>query len=111
MKKIFVIMLVLVMIPLCVVGCSKKFDPDYPNAEEFELALNSGEDVVGKTVTITATDVHVSPIAGYNVWAGEHLNFMFDKHPGFNSGDAVTLKIVECSSLLGSFILKAEVVK
>ena len=43
---------------------------DYPDAASFEAALNSGENLEGKTVQFTAGDVIPNSALGYNVQAG-----------------------------------------
>lgn len=48
---------------------------DYGDAESFEVALNEGKNLEGKVVRFVAGEFHPDSKLGYNVWAGEHLNF------------------------------------
>ena len=78
---------------------------DYEREEDFEAALNAGEDLTGKTVTFTVLEVHPSSAFGYNLYAGEHLNFVSSKNPGVKQGDTITVKVKEVNSILGSWII------
>ena len=91
-------------------GCSSG-KVDYPNVEDFEAALNAGEDLTGKTVTFTVLEVHPSSAFGYNLYAGEHLNFVSSKNPGVKEGDTITVKVEEVNSILGSWIISYKKVK
>lgn len=51
-------------------------DVDYFGAEPFEKDLNAGKDLKGKTVMFEAVDVRPDSILGYDIWGGEHLNFI-----------------------------------
>ena len=83
---------------------------DYPNVEDFEAALNAGEDLTGKTVTFTVTTFVPNSAFGYNLQTGEHLNFCSTTHPGVGEGDTVTVKVTEVQSVLGSYIIYYEFV-
>ena len=78
---------------------------DYEKVEDFEAALNTGEDLTGKTVTFTVKDFRPDSAFGYNLIAGEHLNFCSGKNPGVKTGDTITVKVKEVTSLLGSWII------
>ncbi len=45
---------------------------------------------------------------GYNIWAGEHLNFVSSKNPDVKEGDIVVVKTTTIESNLGSWIIKYE---
>ena len=67
----------------------------YRDEVAFENALNSGDDVTGKTVTFIVNSVHPDSILGFNLWSGEHLNFVSDSDPEIKAGQAVTAKITK----------------
>lgn len=75
---------------------------DYPNVEDFEAAINAGEDVIGKTVTFTVLAYKPNGALGLNVWAGEHLNFISDTDPNVQEGDVITVRITGAKALDGT---------
>ena len=77
----------------------------------FEKALNDGEDITGKTVVLTVKDLVPNSAFGYNIQAGEHLNFCSPDNPNVKAGDTITVKVVEVTSMLGSYIINYEMVK
>ena len=79
--------------------------PDYYDAESFEAALNAGEDVTGKTVQFAVLAFSPDSPFGYNMQAGEHLNFCSDSDPAVTAGDAVTLRVTKVSVMLRSYIV------
>lgn len=81
---------------------------DYQDASSLELALNSGVDVTGKTVTFTVVDFKPNSSFGYNLMCGEHLNFCSTSHPGVNIGDSLSVKITSVQNVLGSYIISYE---
>ena len=81
---------------------------DYLDAASFEAALNSGENLGGKTVQFTADEVIPNSALGYNVQAGEHLNFISSTNPGIKKGDIVTVKANTIVSLFGSWLIQYE---
>lgn len=72
---------------------------DYKNAEAFESALNDGDNVVGKTVKFHADSLHPESKYGYNIWAGEHLNFISADDPGIKRGETVVVTVTSTSQL------------
>ena len=108
--RYFAAFLIFVLIASTFVACSKK-EVDYPNVTDFEIALNAGEDVAGKTVTFTVDIVIPNSAFGYNIQAGEHLNFCSDTNPRVKQGDVITVKVIEVSSMLGSYIIRYKMVK
>ena len=108
-KNIAILILVVLTISIFI-SCSNA-SIDYPNVEDFELALNEGEDLTGKSVTFTVDDLVPNSAFGYNMQAGEHLNFCSSSNPNVKEGDTVTVKVIEISSLMGSYIIKYEIVK
>ncbi len=78
---------------------------DFADAESFESALNAGENLEGKVVTFVARELHPDSLKGYNVWAGEHLNFVSSRNPDIKAGDTVTVKANTIESFSGSWII------
>lgn len=110
-----IFILFIVMVAGCGEGTEKKekekISADYGNAEAFEAALNNGDDVEGAIVVFEAGEVHPESALGFNVWAGEHLNFVSDKDTGIKEGDTVSVKILTVENTLGSWVLTYEKVK
>lgn len=103
MKKILSVFLsVLMCLALFSCGGGKA---DYADAESFEAALNAGEDLTGKTVTFTVDKFAPSSAFGYNLQAGEHLNFCSSENPKVKEGDTVTVKVEDVRSVIGSYII------
>ena len=71
----------------------------------FESLLNAGQDLTGATVTFVAMELHPDSVFGYNIYAGQHLNFVSTKNPHINQGDVVTVKVTDISSIMGSWII------
>ena len=81
---------------------------DYGDAESFEAALNAGENLEGKIVSFEAKELKPQSAMGYNIWAGEHLNFISSRNPDIKIGDYVTVKVTSIESMLGSWFIKYE---
>lgn len=103
-KRMIVIALMLTLVLLY--GCSSTITVDYENEESFEAALNEGQDLEGKTVKFVVRQIEPQSAFGYNIIAGEHLNFVSSRNPNVSVGDIVTVKVTEVRSLLGSWILE-----
>ena len=112
MKKLLAILLSLTLV-LSLAACGEKVEvkPDYEDAVAFEQALNDGEDLTGKTVVVTVNELVPDSAFGYNIQAGENLNFCSPDNPNVKAGDTLTVKVAEVTSLLGSYIIKYEKVK
>lgn len=105
MKRISLILAVILII-LCFVGCeAKPVTPDYADAASFEAALNNGDDLTGKTVQFTVAEFVPNSTFGYNMQAGEHLNFCSSSNPKVKAGDTVTVEVKEVTNVLGSYII------
>lgn len=92
-------------------SCSNnRIIPDYASAELFETALNKDEDTIGKTVCFVADTIRPNSAFGFNIWAGEHLNFISDKDPGVKEKDSVTVKVNEVKNLFGSWMITYELI-
>lgn len=86
-------------------ACGGSAEPDY-TTEEFEKALNNGDDVTGKIVLVKIDDIAPDSAFGFNLQAGEHLNFVSSKNPNLEVGDEFIAEIEEVDHLLGSYIIK-----
>jgi len=96
---------------ICLIGCGKnKIVADYGNAEVFEAALNKGENTEGKIVSFVADEIHPDSAFGYDIWAGEHLNFSSSKNPGIKEGETVAVKVTSVENILGSWMITYEIV-
>ena len=105
MKRISLILAVILII-LCFVGCgANTITPDYTDAASVEAALNNGDDLTGKTVQFTVAELIPNSAFGYNMQAGEHLNFCSSSNPKVAAGDTVTVEVKEVTSVLGSYII------
>ncbi len=110
-KKINVLFCLLILITMIIgltgCGCSLAGVPvDYGDAESFEIMLNEGEDMTDKVVQFTAGEIKPDSGYGYNIWAGEHLNFVSSENQNVNKGDTVVAKVKSCQQNLGSWIIK-----
>ena len=84
---------------------------DYGDAESFEAALNEGKKLEGKVVRFIAGEFHPQSKLGYNVWAGEHLNFVSTRNPDIKEGDTVTVKTTTIENMAGSWVINYEKVE
>lgn len=105
MKKFLAFFLATLM-SLALFSCG--VNADYKDAEGFESALNSGEELSGKTVTFTVNKIAPNSAFGYNLQAGEHLNFCSPSNPDVKEGDTLTVKVESVKSVLGSYIVYYE---
>lgn len=103
MKKLSVLLLALGLLT----ACGGASEPDY-TTEQFEEALLNGEDLSGKTVSVTVDELVPDSAFGYNIQTGEHLNFVSSKNPNVKKGDEIVVKVEEVESVLGSFIITYE---
>ena len=91
--------------PLC--SCQQKDEMhiDYLTAEKYEEALNEGENTIGKIVKFIPVELHPESPLGYNIWAGEHLNFISDFDPKATVGEPLVIKVETVKSLLSSWLI------
>lgn len=101
-KSIMVLSLILVVGMLF--GCSGGQVADY-TTQEFEAALNNGEDVTGKTVAVEVLTMDPNSKLGYNMQAGQHLNFVSPENPGVKDGETVVVTVERVASMFGSYII------
>lgn len=101
--------LIVTIIAVLLTSCSKsELVIDYFDAESFEEALNNGENLEGKVVRFVAKDLKPDSAYGYDIWAGEHLNFVSSRNPDVKKGDIVTVRTTTIESVLGSWIINYE---
>lgn len=81
---------------------------DYGDAESFEAALNEGKNLENKVVRFAAGEFHPDSKLGYNVWAGEHLNFVSSRNPDLQEGDIVTVRTTTIENVIGSWVINYE---
>ena len=104
-KALAVFMIAALLIGLSACAATQPVTPDYADAASFEAALNAGTDVTGKIVQFTVDKLVPDSAFGYNMEAGEHLNFCSATNPGVSEGDTVTVEVKEVVSSLGSYII------
>lgn len=82
----------------------------YESEEAFETDLNDDYDLSNVTVTFRVKEIREKSIKGYNLWAGEHLNFLPDKKPdSISVGDKVTVKTSKVKKSAGSWFINCEI--
>lgn len=107
-KKVVGFLIVVMMIlSLTACGGSKEII-NYADAESFEAALNNGENLEGMIVQLIVKELKPDSALGYNIWAGEHLNFVSSRNPDVKEGDTVIVKATTIESILGSWIIDYE---
>lgn len=110
MKTVSFVLIICLLLSLCGCGNSNRAEViiDYGDAESFEAALNEGEILEGKIVRFVAGEFHPDSELGYNIWAGEHLNFVSSRNPDVQENDIVTVRVTTIENLLGSWIISYE---
>ena len=110
-KTIFSLIMSLVILIGMLTGCAKEAQPiiiDYGDAESFEAALGRGENLEGKVVQFLAKNLEPQSAYGYNIMAGEHLNFVSSRNPDIAVGSEVVVRVTTIESVLGSWIIQYE---
>ena len=79
----------------------------YSTAEEFEEALNNGDDVLGAMVTFSAGITEPGP-GSYNMYAGKKIAFTSSDHPNINPGSTVTVKVISVKNVEGTWYIEYE---
>lgn len=115
-KRKFAYGLLLMMLMLVMTACGKtekepEIKVDYNDATVFESELVQGADLTGKTVKVVVDNLEPQSAFGYNIWAGEHLNFVSSTNPGVEKGDVIIVKVTEIKSVFGSWIISYEKLK
>lgn len=109
MKKFTLIFMIMMVVSAVLAGCEEMavVEPDYTTAE-METALNNGELLEGKTVTIEVIKYEPASAFGYNIQTGEHMNFVSVDNPGVEEGDIITVRVVKAGNVFGSWIITYE---
>lgn len=112
MKRIIIITTIIICMAAIPSACNanKAIIPDYHSAQEYEQALEEGVDTVGHSVTFTVNDVIPNSFFGYNLTAGDHLNFVSDANPKAQAGDTLTVRIKNVRNVFGSWIVSNEMI-
>jgi hypothetical protein len=110
MRKYIFIFTIILSIILIFSACNynkveQQTPVDFPNVENFETALNNGENLIGKTVSFPVNKITPNSSFGYNLMAGEHLNFCSPTNPGVHIGDTIIVRVTEIYSVIGSYII------
>ncbi len=79
---------------------------DYADAQALESALNAGENPVGKNVKFEITKVAQDSYLGFNLYAGEHLNFVSQDSIDVKAGESITVRITTVKTYLGSWVIE-----
>jgi predicted RNA-binding protein with TRAM domain len=106
MKKLIVFLSSFLLLTFVLAGCGTggTVKADY-TTEQFESALNKGDNLVGKTVSVKVEKLVPNSTFGYNIEAGKHLNFVSTDNPNVKQGDTVILKVKKVESVLGSYVI------
>lgn len=107
-KRIWCFLFLTIVIISSIACSTDAVSIDYADAEAFEDALNAGENLEGKVVQFVAKELHPDSAFGYNIWAGEHLNFIASGNPDVEAGDSIVVKAVTIEGFLGSWVIKCE---
>lgn len=97
-------LLILLLVAGLLAACAGNAKPDY-NTEQLEEALNNGDSVDNRTVSITVDELVPDSAFGYNIQTGEHLNFVSTKNPNVKQGDELVVKVEDVDSIMGSYII------
>lgn len=100
-NKLLYLLFVVIILSLTACGETKKVI-DYGDAWAFESALNNGMNLEGKIVRFIVRELHPDSAFGYNIWAGEHLNFVSPRNPDVRPGQWVVAEVHAINSVLGS---------
>lgn len=110
-KIVDVLLVIAIVAFLAACGKQEEVVIDYADAQSFEAALNNGENLEGKIVSFMVQEIHPESALGYNVWAGEHLNFVSDRNPDIALNEQVTVKVNTIQNILGSWVIHYEKVE
>jgi len=105
MKKYLLVFMTIMVLGIMTACGGGNVEPDY-TTEEFESALEDGEDLTGKVVKVDIDGFEPDSAFGYNLQAGEHLNFVSNKNPKLDVGDELIAEVEEIENVLGSFIIE-----
>ena len=107
MKRNLLAVGLVMVIGMFLVGCSEDYMSmlDYESAEDFEAAINNGDDVEGAYVMVEVNKFEPASAFGFNVQAGEHLNFVDAVNPNAEEGDFVVFEVEKIANMMGSYII------
>lgn len=84
----------------------------YSDDASFESDLNAGKNLENTYVTFLINDVQEESAFGYDLWAGEHLNFVSRKNPNLSKGQVITVKARRIKkTLMTSYLIEYEFIK
>ena len=83
---------------------------DFGDANVFEEALNNGENVTNKIVSFEVTEIHPNFSLGFNLWSGQHLNFVSPSPVDVKPRDILTARITNVTNMLGSWFINYEII-
>lgn len=109
MKKTLIALL-LSMSVVSIVGCSPDLESKI-SEKKFESELNKGKDMEGSLVEVKVQKLVPNSAVGYNIQAGEHLNFVSNSNPNVKKGDTIIVEVDEVENMLGSYIIDYDIVK
>lgn len=78
--------------------------------DELEQKLNDNEDVINKIVEFKTKDNPVSNSYGYDIFAGEHLNFVSYDEPNIKKDDIVIARIIDVEKIMNSYIIRYKLI-
>lgn len=87
-----------------------RISADY-RVDSLMTALESGEDVTGKTVDVKATSVNDNTLLGYIFYTKNELVFVNPEDQGIRKGFSGKVKIKEAKKVLGSWVIFYELEK
>ena len=83
---------------------------DYDSAESFESALNDGADATNKIVSFEVKEIAPDSAVGFNIQAGEHLNFKSKDAKEISNNEQVTVLVTNAKSKIGSWLIDYELI-
>lgn len=110
-KTVSFALIICLLLSLCGCGNSDqaKVIIDYGDAESFEAALNEGKNLEGKVVRFVAGEFHPDSELGYNIWAGEHLNFVSSRNPDIQENDTITVRVTTIENLFFRYSFESDI--
>lgn len=106
MRKVLTMGVVIFMI-ITLAACAENYADlvDYNGSDEFEEAIKNGEGVEGKYVVVMVRDIEPDSAFGYNIKAGNNLNFVDAENPNATVDDYIMVKVEGIANMFGSYII------
>ncbi|MCR4989790.1 MAG: serine/threonine protein kinase [Lachnospiraceae bacterium] len=82
---------------------TETFVADYGDAYSIERALEHGEDLQDKYVIFKVKSVHPDSTFGFNMWSGNHLNFISLTELDVKEGDLVSGRVETVDKMFGKY--------